>query len=83
MTGRNGRGGEVEKVNLAAVNKNVFDELATALRMPRELGSQVARRSGDDDAAAIGHGFSPVISLSSLKKPRLRSLLMLQLTGTL
>ena len=41
-----------------------------------------ASPSGRGVVAGGPHGLSPVIALSSLKKPRLRALLIFQFTGT-
>lgn len=49
----------------------------------RQLRRQVAGRAGDEPRSGGRHGFSPVMSASSLKNPFFRSLLVVQLTGTL
>ena len=45
--------------------------------------SAILQNPGSAGSALVPHGFAPVISLSSWKKPRLRGLLIDQLTGTL
>ena len=67
------------QIAVGFVEQHEFERTTT---MRRELCSEIPRSTGDEDPASI-HGFAPVSSLSNLKKPRLRALLMPQLTGTL
>jgi hypothetical protein len=53
------------------------------LQVPPPFRTQVASDSGDQGPSQQHHGFSPVISLRSLKNAFFRTLEMPQLTGTL
>ena len=51
--------------------------------MAGQFGSEITTGTGNEHRGWELQGFSPVISESNRKKPRLRSLLIFQFTGTL